>query len=266
MDFEHERRRLLLSIGGGIASSIAGCSDVTTPPSGGGMATDGGTATDDVRLIAHRGCADQYPENTVLAVEKSAPHVDMVEVDVQRCGSGELVVFHDDELDRLTDASGAVSTTDWETLSELTVLDSDQTIPLLSEILAAVPDDTDVNVELKHSGMAEDVLETVDGVANEVIYSSFSGSALWEVRERDDGAPLALITDDSPEISRSIAADLDCVAVNPGTDLVFTSDVVAAAHEDGFEVNVWTINDGETATRVAEAGADGLFVDRWDVL
>ena len=198
-------------------------------------------------------------------MQGSAPHVDMVEVDVQRCGSGELVVFHDDRLDRLTDASGSVRTTDWEVLEDLTVLDSEETIPRLSDLLAAVPDGTGVNVELKHGGIAEDVLSASDGVANDILFSSFSPTALSELREQDGDAELAFLFTDSPEISRSIATDLGCVAVHPDTRLVFETDIVGNAHDDGFEVNAWTVEDHETATRLVDEGVDGMFVNDWTV-
>jgi glycerophosphoryl diester phosphodiesterase len=272
-------RRAVLCAAGTLVGSLAGCVGGTSvTPDGSPMSdqskeTDGdGTATEteatdrDVRLIGHRGCADQYPENTLLAVRESAPHVDMVEIDVQRCGSGELVVFHDDELDRLTDASGSVSTTDWGTLSELTVLDSDQRIPLLTALLEAVPSDTAVNVELKHEGMADEVLEAAGAVDNEVLFSSFSPTALRELRERDADAALAFVTNESPGISRSIAADLDCVAINPDYEMVLGTSFVADAHDEGLAVNAWTIDDAETAEQVIDAGVDGLFVDRWDVV
>jgi glycerophosphoryl diester phosphodiesterase len=185
---------------------------------------------------------------------------------VQRCGSGELVVFHDDDLDRLTDATGSVSTTDWTELRELTILDSDETIPLLSEFLAAVPSDTAVNIELKHDGMAEEVIAAADDCDNDVLFSSFWPNALREIRARDEAASLAFLVSDNPEQGLTIAADMDCVAVNPGVDLVLDGEFVERAHEDGFEVNTWTVDDGETARRLVDAGVDGMFVDRWDLL
>jgi glycerophosphoryl diester phosphodiesterase len=278
----YERRDVLLTGLGGVAASLSGCAgggtDTTSrsaaPADADGTArTDGGQTTQatseagdrDLRVIAHRGCADQYPENTILAVEQSAPHVDMIEVDVQRCGSGELIVFHDDDLDRLTDASGAVSTTDWETISELTVLDSDEGIPRLADLLAAVPTDTAVNLELKHAGMAADVLAITDDVDNEILYSSFSGEALRELRERDAEVALAYLVNDSPDIGRSIATDIGCVAINPSVELALETDVVERAHEDGLEVNAWTA-DAETVTKLRDAGVDGVIVDRWDIV
>lgn len=244
------------------APFLAGCAG------GGRTATRSTVPTDerDVELIAHRGCAGQYPENTTLAVAESAPHVDMVEVDVQRCGSGELVVFHDDDLDRLTDATGSVATTEWETLSTLSILDSGEPIPRLSTVLDAVPPDTAVNVELKGTGMAERVLSAAGAVENDVLFSSFSARALRELRERDPDVALAFILADSPDIGLSIATDLECVAVHPSAALVRDTDIVERAHVDGLAVNAWTVDDAATARRLVDADVDGLIVDRWDVL
>lgn len=228
--------------------------------------TDADSTGRDVRVIGHRGCADQYPENTVHAIEQSAPHVDMIEIDVQRCGSGELVVFHDDDLDRLTGASGSVSTTDWADLRELTVLDSGEPIPLLTDVLDALPADTGLNIELKHDGLAEQLRALTEGVENELLFSSFSATALRELRELDPAAALALVIHDSPDINRSIAADLGCVAIHPSTEMVLESSFVRDAHDDGFLVNTWTIDDASQARAVIDAGVDGLFVDRWDIV
>jgi len=261
------RRDLLRASAGGAAALLSGC--VGGAAEGGdatGEDADAPTDDRDVRVIGHRGCADQYPENTVFAVGQAAPHVDAVEIDVQRCGSGELVVFHDDGLSGLTDAEGSVSTTDWETLRDLTVAGSDEPIPRLSDLLAAVPADTAVNVELKHEGMAADVLVAVEAVDNDVLVSSFVPGALREVRDRDGTVPLAFIIADSPEIGRSIALDLDCAAIHPATDLVLGTEFVERAHDDGLDVNAWTVEDAETARTLVDAGVDGLIADRWDLL
>jgi glycerophosphoryl diester phosphodiesterase len=190
----------------------------------------------------------------------------MIEFDVQRCGSGELVVFHDDTLDRLTSASGRVSATDWERLRELTILDSTETIPRFDDFLKAVPADTAVNIELKHAGMAEEIVSAAEDSDNEVLVSSFWPDAIQEIRDRNETIDLAFLINQNPEGGRSFADDVGCVAVNPSVEMALESDFVERAHGDGFEVNVWAVNDSETAGRLVDVGADGLFVDRWDLL
>ncbi|XVH31948.1 glycerophosphodiester phosphodiesterase [Haloferacaceae archaeon DSL9] len=217
-----------------------------------------------VDIIAHRGCPAYAPENTITAVEAAAPHVDMIEIDVRRCGSGELVVFHDEYLVRLTETHGAVSETDWQTLSAMTVGASESGIPLLSDLLDAVPDAVGVNVELKHDGMAADLRSIAADVGNEILVSSFHPSALSELEGA--GFPLAyLFEDDGWEAALDRAADLDCAYVHPEYPLVDT-DRVAAAHDRGLAVNTWTVPTAAEVERVRNAGVDGVIVDDWAIV
>lgn len=220
----------------------------------------------EITLIGHRGCLAQAPENTHQAIEAAAPHVDMIELDVQRCGSGELVVFHDDDLARLTDATGPVRETDWATLRTLSVGDSDQSIPRLAAALAAVPPGTAVNLELKHGGMAEQVLSVTAGAENRVVYSAFDVATLRALRAASGSAELALLVDTGDDLSVATATALDCVAIHPHYELVSTTPVLADAHDAGLAVNVWTVTDPTVAKRLVAAGVDGLFVNRWDLL
>ncbi|MFD1514999.1 glycerophosphodiester phosphodiesterase [Halomarina rubra] len=226
-----------------------------------------------MQVIGHRGCADRAPENTRLAVRRAAAHVDMVEIDVRRCGSGELVVCHDDRLRRLTGARGRVSETAYARLESLRVLDSDESIPLLAALLADVPDAVGVNVELKHAGMAGDLLAVLDGVANDVLVSSFEPAALQEVRAVSD-LPLGyLFHQELKRLGRdwrhglARARTLDCAALHPSVGLCTdSSDRIARAQEEGFAVNVWTVARPATARRLREMGVDGLIVDDWAVV
>ena len=222
---------------------------------------------DEVDLIGHRACADQYPENTIGAIERAAPHVDAVEVDVRRCASGELVVVHDAELDRLTGASGRVADADWEELRELTVLDSGEPIPRLGEVLGAVPKGVGINVELKDPGTALDALAAARRADNEVLFSSFHPEALASLRDREQATDRALLVADAPpERAVEAAAELGCVAVHPPIDLAIESAVVEAAREAGLAINAWTATDREDAERLLAAGVEGVIADRWDVL
>lgn len=225
-----------------------------------------GRDADAVTLIGHRGCAAQYPENTVGAIERAAPHVDAVEIDVRRCASGELVVCHDAELDRLTEGTGPVADADWDELQELTVLDSGEPIPRLDEALAAVPDGTAVNVEIKEPGVAADALGVARAAEAETWFSSFLPEALETLRDRAPETDRALLVADgdaASAVDRSVA--LDCDAVHPAIDLAVEPGYVEAAHEAGLAVNAWTAVDREDAEKLLAAGVDGVIADRWDL-
>ncbi|MFC5972791.1 glycerophosphodiester phosphodiesterase [Halomarina salina] len=226
-----------------------------------------------MQVIGHRGCADRGPENTRLAVRRAAPHVDAVEVDVRRCGSGELVVVHDDRLRRLTGSGGRVSETPYRTLRALRVLDSGEPVPLLAALLADVPDDVAVNVELKHAGMATDLLAVLDDVPNDVLVSSFEADVLRELYDVSD-LPLAyLFHQELRRLGRdwrhglAIGRRYDCAALHPSVGLATDEpERILDAQEEGFAVNVWTVKRARTARRLRQAGVDGLIVDDWAVV
>ena len=214
----------------------------------------------DIRVVCHRGCPAHGPENTVEAVRTAAGHVDMVEVDVQRCASGEIVVFHDTTLNRLTSERGTVATTPWETLRTLTVGESEARIPLFSSVLDAVPEDVGILVELKHGGMAEELLETAARVDNEILFSSFTPQVTSAFAGA--GYPLGHLFYEGWDAELDAARSLGCRYVHPSAGLV-TEDRVARAHEREFEVVPWGVPDADTVEQLRDAGVDGVIVDDW---
>ncbi|KAB1193562.1 glycerophosphodiester phosphodiesterase [Haloferax sp. MBLA0076] len=221
-----------------------------------------------MRVIGHRGCPALGPENTLAAFRAAAARLDWVELDVRRCASGELVVFHDSTLDRLTEATGPVADATRSELRALRVGDSEESIPTLAEVFAALPDRVSVNVELKEAGLADDIVALVADAANDVLVSSFDPDALREVREaaEREGAlgttdlPRAFLFATDWDRSLRVAAELDCVAVHPHYDLL-SAVRVAEAHDAGFELNAWTVLEREVVERLREWGVDGVIVD-----
>jgi glycerophosphoryl diester phosphodiesterase len=216
-----------------------------------------------MQIVGHRGCRDHYPENTVEAVRGSAPHVDLVEVDVQRCQSGEIVAFHDDRLGQLTDGRGLVRDHTYEELSRLSVGGSDATIPTLSAVLDALPEGTGINVELKHTGMGEDVARLVRNLDREVIVSSFEPDAIAPFR--DEPVSTAHLFVGFFEENLATAAELGCEYVHPFHEVI-DSNAIEQAHDRGLAVNAWTVPSSAKVTKLREAGVDGVIVDSWEIV
>ena len=131
--------------------------------------TEGEEMPDDTTLIAHRGFAGVYPENTELAVEASSfggpgthtahRRADMIEVDVVPTADGTLVTFHDNGLAErdggergLTDTEGLVFETDTDTVTSATVLGTEETVPTLETVMDSIPPSVAVNLEFKNPG------------------------------------------------------------------------------------------------------------------
>lgn len=212
-----------------------------------------------MRLIAHRGCAARGPENTLAAIERALPHVDAVEIDVRRCGSGEVVVVHDARLGRVTGLDARVSDVDFATLRTLSVLGSDQSIPRLDAVVDALPETVGLNVELKERGLTDAVEAAVAGHPD-VWVSSFDERALAETNRSR-----AFLFADDWDDGLATARSLDCDAVHPRYDLVADApERVVEAHDAGLGVNVWT-PPVEEVPRLRRVGVDGVIVDDWAV-
>lgn len=207
-----------------------------------------------VSVIAHRGFAGVYPENTVAAIREAieAPggdRPDCVEFDVMPTADGEVVVHHDHTLGRVTNApSGIAERPVWElpydTIRQFDVLGSGQTVPRLEAVLDTVPTDVRLNVELKNPGSAdlrsaEDgggpgrdrqrdrwlpfVERTFDALADyphDVLVSSFYEGALAAARSVDPSVPVATILFDSIEDGLAIARRYDVEAVHPPLNML----------------------------------------------
>ena len=219
-----------------------------------------------MELIGHRGCAAQCPENTVRAVKRAAQYLDAVEVDVRRCGSGELVVFHDETVDRLTDGTGAIASLRWTELQDLDVLGSGESIPRLTDVLDAFPDGVRAQLELKDTGLAADVRDVVAEYDLDVTVSSFRPASLREVNAVDWTVPTGYLFEADPSTNLKIAIEHGCDVVHPHYDLCLETDIVTSAQNEGLDVVAWKA--ARTADEIAAlrtVGVDGVTTDRWDI-
>ena len=137
--------------------------------------------------IAHRGARDVAPENTMAAFAAAVDaQADGIELDVSRCGTGEIVVMHDDTVDRTTDGSGTVARLGWAAIVELDAGGwfapefVGERVPTLAEVLDLVGGRLRVNIEVKHKaqrhdGIEEEIAEMVAqrDLGSSIIISSF---------------------------------------------------------------------------------------------
>jgi len=220
-----------------------------------------------VLRIGHRGAAGYEPENTLRSFQRAVQlGADMVELDVHLCISGELVVIHDDTVDRTTDGSGSVG---GMTLSELRALDAGkgEKIPTLDEVFAALQGRVAVDVELKGLGTAEPVYELVDGLVrrrrwalSKVLVTSFDWGMLEEMRSLSDRIRIGPLVYKEPFRALRFAPEVRAYSVNPfheSTD----AGLVREAHRLGLAVYPWTVNEAAGIERVKGLGVDGVISD-----
>ena len=258
------------------------------------------------RVIAHRGYAADNPENTVAAMSAAAAdsRTDSIEIDARATRDGRVIVFHDDDLSRLTDAPPAVSETPvWELsyakLSEYTIGDTDESIPLLEDVLAAIPESIGVNIELKHPGRGglqfgavddadareaaadrwQPFVERALGVAtdtdHDLLVSSFYEGALAAARSVAPAVPRAPLVTDSTQTALVLADRYTAAAIHPPIDLL--SERPARTPESGelplemmqtagYPINAWTATTQAQAVTLDQIGVDGIIADTLAIL
>ena len=164
-----------------------------------------------MKIWAHRGCSQLYPENTLLAFEKAmnVKNLTGVELDIQLTRDGEIVVIHDEKVDRTTDGFGYVRDYTLKELKQLHIFagrgaDTER-IPTMKEVIELLlprmkNDGFMINIELKTSvfnypGIEEKIVALVDemGVKDNIVYSSFWAESLVNIHALEPTAKLGVL-------------------------------------------------------------------------
>jgi glycerophosphoryl diester phosphodiesterase len=252
----------------------------------------------------HRGARGLAPENTLAAFQRGvAEGVDVLELDVGLSADDEVVVMHDDTVDRTTDwrarheAPGEVAQLSFAELSELDAgyhftpdggstfpyRGQGVTVPRLVDVLESFPEHL-FTVELKGAPQPHyipKVIETVRPFAEQVVLASFSQEILKRVRELAPDLRTSFSAREIRNFYLLSRVGLACLSRAPG--VVFQAPLFSnydegrglrlvdrrflrAAHKRGVPVTAWTINDPGEMRRLIDEGVDGITTDRPDVL
>ena len=216
--------------------------------------------------VGHRGAAGHEAENTLKSFRRAMElGADMVELDVHLCGSGELVVIHDETVDRTTDGTGEVAKM---TLDEMRALDAGkgERIPTLQEVIDLATGWMGINIELKGLGTAGPALEHIeDAVAkgwerSGFHVSSFHLDELSAIRELSDDVRTGVLFALDDGGIMDFAERNGAYSLNPNHRMI-TPKFVARAHERGLKVFAWTVNEPEDIARMKGLEVDGIISD-----
>ena len=211
------------------------------------------------------------PENTLMSFNKAIElGVDMVELDVHVCETGELVVIHDETVDRTTDGHGNVAE---KTLQELQKFDAGkgEHIPTLLEVLEFIDRKIKINIELKGKKTSQPTCKVIEEYVrdrqwlyDDFLVSSFDYDELRVCRTLNRSIPLGVLISEQQFNYAQITKELSAIAVIPEYLLV-NEKYVNDAHERGLQVMVWTVNEKNNIARMKQMGVDGIisnFPDR----
>jgi glycerophosphoryl diester phosphodiesterase len=241
------------------------------------------TARDQyVEIIGHRGSSYLAPENTLAAFKLGWQETTTCELDIHRTLDGRLAVIHDDSTKRTASANFKVAD---HSLGELQKLDAGsfkgvrwrgEKIPSLEEVIAAMPTDKRLLIEIKTGPEAVPELARVirvSGKAKQMLIHSFYPPACAAARKAFPRIPVYLLiksrqnlltgawaytVDEAIAVSRELG--LDGIGAN-NTPLV-NATAMQKVHANGLKLNLWTVDRVNEAKKMIALGVDGIITNR----
>lgn len=228
----------------------------------------------DIVCIAHRGASGHAPENTLAAFREAVEiGVDGVECDVHCTKDGQVVVIHDNMLNRTTDTKGIIKEM---MLDEVKKADAgswfdpqfaDQRIPTLAEVLKLTKGKVITVIEIKPDNITDRVVREIENAkaVDDVVLQSFHPSVVRNAQELNPQIPRALLASGRKSIRKlsgilhliQKAAEVGAGVLNLSSKII-TPHLVKESHRRGTGVWAWTIDDEAEMKRLAAMGVDGI--------
>ena len=223
--------------------------------------------------IGHRGALGYIAENTLESIQKALDlNVDGIEIDVVRCASGEIVVFHDKKLKRLTGHNGLIEETTFEELKNMLVAGRYR-IPTLQQVLEKIGGKILLNVELKGENTAiptatilKQYLSDSQSDIKKLIVSSKNWKELTLFKNQNTNIPIGVLSHYNIFLEKGVDAiiekgrELSALAIHPKFSIL-NKKAIDKMHCAGFLVYSWTINNPKDIQRAIRLGVDGIITD-----
>ena len=232
-----------------------------------------------IYVWAHRGASGYAPENTLPSFEKAIEQqADGIELDVQMTKDGELVVIHDETIDRTSDGKGWVK--DY-TLEELRAFNYNRTkpeykhadIPTMREVFELLkPTGLFINIEIKtgvvfYEKIEEKILALAKemGMEDRVCYSSFNHYTVTRIHELKPDAEVGFLYADGPIDMPSYGVKHGVNALHPALYNLQYDGFVKECKEKGLKLNVWTVNERPYMEMCCQYGVDAIITNYPDI-
>ena len=217
--------------------------------------------------FGHRGAKGYIAENTLESIQKALDlGVDGIEIDVHLCQTGELVVFHDFTLERLTASSEEIALKSLDELKSLKI-NGQFRIPTLLEVLDIIDSKCLLNIELKGKRTAFQTCKIIQLYTRtkgwhfeDFIVSSFNHDELETVFKLNTNIPLGVLTELDIDQAVQFAKSIKATAIHPDFRLL-NANKVKELQNLGFKVNTWTVNEFKDIALMKSYGVNGIISD-----
>jgi glycerophosphoryl diester phosphodiesterase len=217
--------------------------------------------------IAHRGAKGYEPENTLQAFKKALDlNADGIELDVHLSADGQIIVIHDETIDKMTNGKGHVNTLSLPELKSF-LIDGKHEIPTLKEVFDLVDKKCLINIELKNAAALGMVILLIEEYVtkkkwsyNHFIVSGFDWIALQELHNLNSHIPIGVLTETNLHLALAFAETIKAKAIHPYYHLL-NSENTKEMQKKGFLVLPWTVNIEEDIQKIKSYNVNGIITD-----
>lgn len=219
-----------------------------------------------MQKIGHRGAKGYVVENTIASIGKALElKVDAIEVDVHVCKTGEVVVIHDEKINRTTSGKGKVRSLTYKEL--LAVASQENRIPTLKEVLSYCKGKCVIHIELKGKGTAikvagiiTEAIEAGQWTYDELFVSSFVSSRLKKIKKYNPKIQLGIITAKkaSKAVKHAVKKEYEAVYIYHEK---LEPHLVRIAKLKNLKIYAWTLNDPKKIEKMKRLDIEGIITD-----
>lgn len=232
-----------------------------------------------MKIFAHRGASGDYPENTMLAFKKALRiGIDGMELDVHKSKDGQLIVVHDEDIQRTFKGKGLIKDYTLEELKSFKcrkfefINNEECKICTLREVIELIKDeDIILNIEAKtdeiHYDLEEDVLKLINEyeLKDKILISSFYHKTIKNFKNLDENIKYGALYEckkdyDTEDNVVEHARKIGVYSINMSRNLV-TKEIVKMAHDNGLKVFIYTVNSPIVMRTMIDYNVDGVFTD-----
>ncbi|MGG7035026.1 MAG: glycerophosphodiester phosphodiesterase [Flavobacterium sp.] len=218
-------------------------------------------------IIGHRGAKGYEPENTLISFRKAIDmKVDGIELDVHLSSDGEIIVFHNNTLDGMTNGKGNISQYSLSELKDFRIENKHQ-IPTLKEVFDLVDKKCFINIELKVNTATKPVLDLIeDYILNKnwnyehFQISSFDWNLLEEVSKINPDIFIGVLTQNDLDSAFEFAKTINAKSINPYFKLL-SAENSKKIKTEGLQIFPWTVNETSDIEKIKSFKVNGIITD-----
>ncbi len=210
-------------------------------------------------IVAHRGGKGESFENSISSFERAIRlKVDSIEVDLRKTKDGEIVILHDESLDRTTHAKGNLSDYSSHEIKNIK-LKNGEALPFLSDLLSMAKNKILLHLEVKEAGFEEKLIQLITQyqMQDQVFIISFYVDVLTQCYRLNPNIKTGFLFLTFPRFARTPKS---CSLVLPESKLI-DEENLKKFKENGRQVHTWVVNDQEEGKRLTSLGVNGLITD-----